>query len=60
MLSIEIKKALADRFEGFELVEFLQISAEDVVEAFEDLIEENWEDVSDFADLRDITEEDEN
>lgn len=58
-LSKELKAALADRFFGWELVEYLQIPAEDVIEAFEDVIEANWEDVRDFADLRDTNEEEE-
>ena len=52
----ELKKAIADRLEGWELVDFLQISAEDVIEAFEDRVIENLEDVKDFADLRGFDE----
>jgi hypothetical protein len=35
----ETRKRIEDFFEGFELIEFLQISVSDVVEAFEDEIE---------------------
>jgi predicted house-cleaning noncanonical NTP pyrophosphatase (MazG superfamily) len=48
----EIKDALADRLEGWEIVDFLQISAEDVIEAFEDKIIENLDDVLELANLR--------
>lgn len=44
----ELNKRLADRFEGFELVEYLQISIEDVIEAFEDQIDEAREDLEEF------------
>lgn len=48
----ELKRVIIDRLEGWELVEFLQIPIEDVVEAFEDEILEAFEDVEDFVDLR--------
>jgi hypothetical protein len=48
----DIKDMLADRLEGWELVDFLQISIEDVINAFEDDIEENLEDVLDFAGIK--------
>lgn len=54
-----VKAALVDRLEGWELVDFLQITIEDVVEAFEETIIENLEDVEDFLNLRDDTENDE-
>lgn len=39
---------LIDRFEGFELVELLNISIEDVVEHFMDTIENNREFLEDY------------
>lgn len=39
----DLKQRLIDRFEGFELVELLNISVEDVVEMFEETIAENIE-----------------
>lgn len=39
----EFSKQLCDRFEGFELIELLNIPIEDVVEAFRDKIEEQSE-----------------
>jgi hypothetical protein len=37
----DLKKRLVDRFEGFELIDLLNISIEDVVEAFEETITDN-------------------
>lgn len=48
----DFKQILYDRFEGWELVEFLQIPVEEIVEIFEDKIIENLEDVEDFAGIR--------
>lgn len=52
MLDREDKERLKDFFEGFELVEYLQISIEDVVDAFEDLIEENLDEIEEFIGVR--------
>lgn len=46
----DFMKALADRFEGWELVDLLNIPAEDVILAFKDLIEDNEEDLRDYID----------
>ncbi len=54
-----VKEALRDRLEGYELVDFLQISIEAVVDAFEEDIIQNLEDVEDFLNLRDDTDNDE-
>lgn len=51
-LTREVREAIIDRLQGWELIDFLQISIEDVIEAFEDVIVENIEDVKDFADIR--------
>lgn len=57
-LDKEFKKQLVDRFEAFELCDFLMIKTEDFIDAFEDEIEEQIEDVVEFAGLRlDIEEE---
>lgn len=58
-LDKELKKQLVDRFEAFELCDFLMIKTEDFVEAFEEDIEEVLDDVIEFAGLRLDTEEDE-
>lgn len=44
----DLKQRLIDRFEGFELVELLNISVEDVVEMFEETIAENIEFLEEF------------
>lgn len=44
----EFLKMLIDRFEGFELVELLDISSEEIVQAFSDKIEDNYEMLEDF------------
>ena len=48
----DFKQILYDRFEGWELVEFLQIPIQDIVDIFEDQIIENIEDVEDLAGIR--------
>lgn len=52
MLDKETKTRLAAFFEGFELVEYLQITAEDVIERFEDEIEEALDDIDELMGLR--------
>lgn len=47
-----LRQALIDRLEGWELVEFLQIPIEDIVEVYEDLILQEIEDVKDFINLK--------
>lgn len=48
----DFKQILYDRFEGWELVEFLQIPIQEIVEIFEEIIIENLEDVEDLAGIR--------
>ena len=43
--------ALADRFEGWELVEFLQISVEDILEQFDEEVFEAKEDLEEFMNV---------
>lgn len=59
MLGPELKDILADRLEGWELVEFLQIPVQDVIEIFEDEILANLEDVKEFAGLRELDNDNE-
>lgn len=54
----ELKQAIIDRLEGWELVDFLQIPIDRIVDAFEEEIEENIEDVEDFVGLRELPEDD--
>jgi hypothetical protein len=51
-LDKEFKQQLVDRFEAWELCDFLQIKTEDFIDAFEENIEEAIEDVQDFAGLK--------
>ena len=44
----EFKRQLIDRFEGFELVDYLNIDVEDIVDAFEEQIVEAQEDLEEF------------
>lgn len=47
----ELHKAIIDRLEPWELVEFLQIPMEEILEAFEDLIEDKIKDLQEFVGL---------
>jgi len=51
-LDPDLRKALEDRFEGWELVDFLSIPIEDVIDMFEEEILASLEDVKEFAGLR--------
>lgn len=51
MFDEELKKIIADRLTAWELVEFLQIDVEDVIERYEDEIIENLEEVKEFVGL---------
>tara|TARA_B100000745_G_C19915303_1_gene307321 strand:+ start:281 stop:589 length:309 start_codon:yes stop_codon:yes gene_type:complete len=48
----ELKKAICDRLEGWELVDFLQVPIEEILDLLEERVEENIEDVLDFCNLR--------
>lgn len=52
MLDRETKERIADFFEAPELVDFLQVSIEDVIEALEDQIEENLDEIEEFIGVR--------
>jgi len=52
-MDAETRKRIEDFFEGFELVEFLQISVSDVCEAFEDEIEEYLDEIEELMGVRD-------
>lgn len=57
MITKELKSALIDRLEGWELVDFLSIDIEDVISSFEEQILENIEDVREFIGLKDENNE---
>lgn len=48
----DTKERIADFFEGFELVEFLQLSATEIVERFEDEIIEALDDIEELMGVR--------
>lgn len=51
------KDDIVDRFEGWELIEFLQISAEDVLDAIKEfgwVDYDNVDDLLDFIGVRDV------
>jgi len=52
MLSKEVKTRIADYFEAADLVDFLQLKVEDVIDAFEDDIEESLDDIEDMMGVR--------
>lgn len=54
-----LRNAICDRMEGWELIEFLNISIEDVVAAFEEAILDNIEDVQEEINYKDETNNDE-
>jgi hypothetical protein len=47
----ELHKAIIDRLEPWELVEFLQIPMEEILEAFEEIIEDKITDLQEFVGL---------
>lgn len=47
----ELKEALACRLEASELVDFLQITTEEIIELLEDRILDNIEEIKELADL---------
>lgn len=51
-MDTETRNRIEDWFTGFELVEFLQISVEDVVDAFEDEIEEALDEIEELMGVR--------
>jgi hypothetical protein len=57
VLDLETKKRIADFFDGWELVEFLQLKIDEVVDAFEDEIEENIDDIEEFMGVREKYDE---
>lgn len=51
----DLKKAIIDRVEAWDLVDFLGLTVEDVVEAFEERIVENLSAVLDMYNIEGIT-----
>lgn len=60
MLDDEIKEALADRLESWELVEFLNIDVHDIIELLEDDILNKLPDVLEFARIEGVSYDEDN
>lgn len=54
----ELKKAIADRLEGWEIVEFLQLPADYILEYIEDEVLENLDEIKELAGLQDLDDND--
>ena len=52
MLDRETRKRIEDYFDPTELVDYLQVTTEEVVDAFEDKIDEHLEDIEEFIGVR--------
>lgn len=55
----DLFKIIADRFEGWELVELLELDAEEICRAFEDEVMENIDEIKDLLNIDTDDEEDE-
>lgn len=53
----ETKLRIIDFFEGFELVEFLQLPVDEIIERFEDEVEEALDEIEELMGLRQRGEE---
>lgn len=51
-MDTETRKRIEDFFEGFELVEFLQLSVSDVIDMFEDEVEEHLDEIEELIGVR--------
>lgn len=51
-MDTETRKRIEDFFEGFELVEFLQLSVSEVIEQFEDVVEEHLDEIEELMQVR--------
>lgn len=51
-MDTETRKRIEDFFEGFELVEFLQLDVSDVIEAFEEQVEEALDEIEELIGVR--------
>lgn len=51
-MDTETRKRIEDFFEGFELVEFLQIPVSEIIERFEDEVEETLEEIEELIGVR--------
>jgi hypothetical protein len=51
-MDTETRKRIEDFFEGFELVEFLRLDVSDVIDAFEEQVDEALEEIEELIGLR--------
>jgi hypothetical protein len=51
-MDTETKRRIEDFFEGFELVEFLRIDVSEIIERFEDEIEEALDEIEELMQVR--------
>lgn len=51
-MDAETRKRIEDFFEGFELVEFLQLPVSEVINAFEEEIEEYLDEIEELIGVR--------
>jgi hypothetical protein len=51
-MDAETRKRIEDFFEGFELVEFLQIPVSEIIERFEEEIEEALDEIEELIGVR--------
>lgn len=51
MMDRETKARIADFFEGFELAEFLRLPVEEIIERFEDEVEDGIDDINELMGL---------
>lgn len=57
MVDEDFKQILIDRFEAFELVEFLQVPLEEIIDGLEKYIIENKEELNDLIGFRNDEDE---
>jgi len=53
----ETKQRIADYFDAWELVDFLQLTTEQVIEAIEEEIEANLDEIEEFIGVRSRNED---
>lgn len=51
-LDTETRKRIEDFFEGFELVEFLQLSVSEIIDRFEEEVEEHLDEIEELIGVR--------
>lgn len=57
-MDTETRKRIEDFFEGFELVEFLQLPVSEIIDRFEDEVLEALDDIEELMGVRERNNED--